>query len=360
MAKVTGIYKITNTQTGKVYVGSALSIERRIDKHMKDLKAGTHHSSKLQRSYAKWGMAAFVHEVLEVVAVPADLLVREQRWIDTLDACRGGYNMRPRAESNLGHKFTPESRARLSAALKGIKRTPEQVAALRLRMQGKPFPAEALAKARLANSKRVITPEERQRRADRARNISDETRAKRSASMKGKTWSPESRAKLSASLKACGWKPSAEHIAKLRAIHTGCKRSDAFKQNLRDKFKGRPCHANARRGVSLANRVRVWSEVSRQRLAESQKARWSDDLRQAQSEKMRSFRHTDESKAKIAASNSRRVYSEETLRKMSESQKGRKQSPEVVARRTATRLANLAAKKAAQTVLPGKNYSLGL
>ncbi|MFM0405286.1 NUMOD3 domain-containing DNA-binding protein [Paraburkholderia dipogonis] len=346
--------------TGKVYVGSAINIDRRLDKHMKELKAGTHHSSKLQRSYDKWDASAFVHAVLELVAAPADLLVREQFWIDALDACRNGYNMRPRAENNLGHKFTLESRARLSAALKGIKRTPEQVAALSLRMQGKPFPVAALVKASLVNSTRVWTPEMRAANAERARNISDETRAKRSASMRGTTMSPESRAKLSASLRACGWKPSPEHIAKLRAINTGCKRSEAFKQNLRDKFRGRPCHANARRAVSIANRVRIWSDASRLRAGESQKARWTDELRQAQSEKMRSFRHTDESKAKIAASNSRRGVSEETREKMRKALSGRKQDPEVVARRTATRLANIAAAKAARIPLPGQNYSLDL
>lgn len=355
-----GIYKITNTSTGKVYVGSALNIERRLDKHMKELKAGTHHSSKLQRSYAKWGAVAFAHEVLEVVALPVDLLVREQYWIDALNACRNGYNMRPRADNNLGVKASAETRARQSAALKGVKRSPEYIAALRSRMKGKPFPREALEKAAEANGRRIYTPEMRAALAERARNISPEGRAKRSASLKGIKRTAEFCERLSRIHKERGVKPSAEHMEKLRLIHLGCKRSDAFKKNLSEKLKGRTTSEETRQKLSAARTGKARTAESRAKQSASLKASMTDERRALYAARSTGRKHSDETKAKIAESNRRRVYSEETLRKMSESQKGRKQSPEVVARRTATRLANIAATKAARILPLGQNYSLDL
>jgi group I intron endonuclease len=86
-----GIYKIINTATNKIYVGSSKNIEVRIRSHFSNLKNKKHHSVKLQRAYDKYGLSSFSHQILELCEIE-DLFVREQHWIDSLDSYHSGYN----------------------------------------------------------------------------------------------------------------------------------------------------------------------------------------------------------------------------------------------------------------------------
>ena len=61
-----GIYIIKNLANGKVYVGSSANISARWCKHRTALEAGTHHSVKLQRAWAKYGRDAFSFEVVAI------------------------------------------------------------------------------------------------------------------------------------------------------------------------------------------------------------------------------------------------------------------------------------------------------
>lgn len=95
-----GIYTITNSVTGDVYVGSSSNIQSRWSHHLSDLRKGTHHSSRLQRAFTKYGEKAFVFALIEEVPIDAILLLqREQYWLDTLQPA---YNARKQAERNSG------------------------------------------------------------------------------------------------------------------------------------------------------------------------------------------------------------------------------------------------------------------
>lgn len=78
-----GIYKITNTVNGKIYVGSSKVLEERWSRHVRELKQNIHHNIHLQRAWNKYGEENFSFDVLEVVE--SDLLVKEQYWIDKLN-----------------------------------------------------------------------------------------------------------------------------------------------------------------------------------------------------------------------------------------------------------------------------------
>lgn len=52
--KVAGIYQIRNIVNGKVYIGSAVNIERRWGMHKNRLKAGQHRNIHLQRAGQVW------------------------------------------------------------------------------------------------------------------------------------------------------------------------------------------------------------------------------------------------------------------------------------------------------------------
>lgn len=91
-----GIYKITNLDNGKVYVGQTDDIERRWRQHVSDLNAGKHHNIYLQNSWNIHGQDRYEFSIIELCEKD-ELREKEIYWIDKLRAYRGfedsnGYN----------------------------------------------------------------------------------------------------------------------------------------------------------------------------------------------------------------------------------------------------------------------------
>jgi group I intron endonuclease len=101
--------------TDKVYVGSSLNISKRWSRHRTDLRLSRHSNQHLQSSWNKYGERSFLFEILELTS---DLTVREQYWIDVLDACVYGYNLCPVARSSRGRPYNAIAAARQSAGLR--------------------------------------------------------------------------------------------------------------------------------------------------------------------------------------------------------------------------------------------------
>src|SRR5579884_504761 len=121
MAKGFGVYRIRNLLNGKVYVGStSTGFRRRWGMHRNRLRAGRHANQHLQAAWDKYGEAAFAFEVLEVVADAAEVLPREQDWLDRLEPWRPevGYNISPTAGSCLGYRHDASARRKMSLALR--------------------------------------------------------------------------------------------------------------------------------------------------------------------------------------------------------------------------------------------------
>lgn len=108
-----GVYKITINN--RIYIGSAVNLERRKNAHLYSLRRQDHCNIKMQRSYNKH--KSFIFEVLEYCSCH-DLINREQWYIDTL---RPFFNVCQIAGSTLGIKHTEETRAYLSEIRKGKK-----------------------------------------------------------------------------------------------------------------------------------------------------------------------------------------------------------------------------------------------
>lgn len=195
-----GVYQILHAASGKVYVGSAVHLEKRHAQHQRMLRAGKHHNVKLQRAWDKYGEGAFVFKVLEHVPEPATLLQREQAWIDALDAVAKGFNLTPTAGSILGMKFTNESKRRMSSAATGKTKSPEHVANVAAALRGRKMTDEQRQKMRDAKLGKKRGPH------------SAETKARMSAAAAGKKKSPEHVAALKAA--AIGRKQSPETRAK--------------------------------------------------------------------------------------------------------------------------------------------------
>lgn len=157
--KKPGVYAIRNVVTGEVYVGSSANCKRRWKDHRGALK---HHRRTaiplLQKAWDAHGAENFEFVFLEEVEDLRLLLEREAHWIAHFDSHVRGYNMTPtgtakgvlrsaqtRARMSANHRRenSPETRAKISAARKGTKLSPEALAKRRLNYKLSP---EALAK----------------------------------------------------------------------------------------------------------------------------------------------------------------------------------------------------------------------
>lgn len=126
ISRTSGIYKITCTPTGKIYVGSAIDLHERKTAHFCDLRAQRHCNVYLQNAWNKHGESAFIFVIIELVLLPF-LIEREQYWIDRLQVCnpRKGFNLMPTAGSPLGYTYSEETRKKISAAHRGKPKSDE-------------------------------------------------------------------------------------------------------------------------------------------------------------------------------------------------------------------------------------------
>ncbi len=76
-----GVYKIENTLTGVLYIGSTVEVSKREREHFSALRCGTHRNQYLQRAFDKYGRSAFNTSILEYCSKP-ELTAVEQYWIN--------------------------------------------------------------------------------------------------------------------------------------------------------------------------------------------------------------------------------------------------------------------------------------
>jgi len=164
-----GIYKIENLKTNKVYIGSAVSLTKRFRCHISTLRSGKHRNDKLQKSFNKHGENCFEFKVLIECEVK-DLLMYEQMLIDFYNAVQGGYNIAPVAGSGLGKKHTEETKEKMRKAweirrMKPLKPLSEEakkkISESKIGKKRKPFTDEAkrnMSLSRMGNKNRLGIP----------------------------------------------------------------------------------------------------------------------------------------------------------------------------------------------------------
>lgn len=87
-----GIYKITNTLTGKIYVGQSQNVYEREIEHFTALRRGKHPNHEMQKDWNK-NNRGFRFDVIELCGLNL-LNEREKYWIDKLDSMSPhGYNL---------------------------------------------------------------------------------------------------------------------------------------------------------------------------------------------------------------------------------------------------------------------------
>jgi group I intron endonuclease len=120
-----GIYKITNSVNGKVYIGSTFckgGFKRRWIVHKSGLKRGKHPNKHLQSAWNKYGEFVFIFELIEIITDYTILLEREQYYIDSHQSFNDkiGYNISKNASAPmLGRSHTEESKKKIGKASEG-------------------------------------------------------------------------------------------------------------------------------------------------------------------------------------------------------------------------------------------------
>lgn len=181
------IYAIRNKDSGKAYIGSAVDRCRRWKYHKNRLRLGKHHSQYFQNAWNLHGGDAYEWVVLEDLTEACNGLTKgqvgdllcyhEDWWTQQQRDGKGSYNLREISKSNLGVKYSDESKRRMGAWQVGKKHSPETIKKLSEARKGKPSPM-------------------------RGKTFSAEARANMSRAAKGKVFSPEHKAKLVAVLEA--------------------------------------------------------------------------------------------------------------------------------------------------------------
>ena len=137
-----GVYKITNQINNKIYIGSSVTLKKRLVQHKSNMKGNRHRNRYLQRAYNKYGEDNFVFEIL-IYCDPDMCIYYEQRFIDFY---RPEYNLNPASKNCLGRKLTDEHKRNISIGAKGRKHSDETKRKIGKRRLGKKHSKEAKRK----------------------------------------------------------------------------------------------------------------------------------------------------------------------------------------------------------------------
>jgi group I intron endonuclease len=196
---IPGVYRILCLVTGRSYVGSSGNIRDRWRRHKQALNEARHHSILLQHAWRKYGALAFSFTILQVCENNAERITAEQHWIDNLHAAKRGhgYNRAPFAGTVATTLRSAATRRRIAIATTGRKASSETRAKMSASRKGRP--AWNLGLSHSAATRRKMSEGQRDHRR-RNPVESAETSARRSRAKKGLTKSPEHRAKIAATL----------------------------------------------------------------------------------------------------------------------------------------------------------------
>lgn len=229
MDRAAFVYLLTNTITGKCYIGICASkVQRRWRRHCNSAAANkprNRNCPALHGAIRKYGEAVFTIETLyEAVNWQEACKVERGLIAQYGTMAPNGYNLTAGGEGNLGCKFSDEERSRRSTAVKGKPLSAEHRAKIGAAHRGVPKSPEHIARMVQGSLKWRSEPEnkamlrEKSKSPERAaiarvnmqkaiasnfgRSPGAETRAKMSAWQIGKRHSEETKAKIAAKARA--------------------------------------------------------------------------------------------------------------------------------------------------------------
>lgn len=120
-----GVYKISNTVSGKCYIGISKHCNQRVSQHISMLRRGKHDNHHLQRAWDKYGEESFTFSLIEKFDMnevdKEHVLLREIYWIDFYDSYRHGYNQSKGGDGSPFVQFSEERNKKISESSRGRK-----------------------------------------------------------------------------------------------------------------------------------------------------------------------------------------------------------------------------------------------
>ena len=114
------IYKITNTQNGKVYIGQTVqTLNQRIAKHKQRMRSGA--NMPLYCAFRKYGIESFTFEIIDTANSADELNEKEIYWISHFNSMHpNGYNLTAGGAGTFEYHHTQEDRKRMSRLKEGV------------------------------------------------------------------------------------------------------------------------------------------------------------------------------------------------------------------------------------------------
>lgn len=139
-----GVYRITDVETGRFYVGSSVNIANRWRQHQYRLIRGTHPNPILQALWNANPERVRIETIQHCQMNKEEILAAEQAALDAagVGSNRMCMNVLPVAGSHLGRKRSAETLAAMSAAQLGRVHTEAAKAKMRAAKIGKPLSDE--------------------------------------------------------------------------------------------------------------------------------------------------------------------------------------------------------------------------
>lgn len=161
-----GIYMISSIIGNRIYVGSTVNFWVRYSAHKNQLISRCHHSQHLQRFVEKNGLDCLHFSIVEIVGDEADLLKREQFYLDSYRPFgKNGFNTNIYSTNRKGVACTQETKSKISLSKigtephnKGKQMSPEQKKKLSIARTGYKLSDESKAKRRETIRSRGIKP----------------------------------------------------------------------------------------------------------------------------------------------------------------------------------------------------------
>lgn len=207
---VCAVYKITNEQNGKVYIGGSSNVRDRRQQHNWEFEHGSHHVTEMQKDYNNYP-DSFRFDVIEYCSAE-DLVELERKYIAEYDAMNPahGYNResggnKDKTISDETKKIWSDHRKGEGAAMYGKHHTEETKRKLSEARKGYRLPEASIRQ--MAETKR-------------GSHHTLETRMKMSRTRKGKKLSPE-------------------HCASMSKARKGIVFSEEWKQHISEGRKGK-------------------------------------------------------------------------------------------------------------------------
>lgn len=187
-----GVYTITNSIAGKMYLGGSENLKRRWRLHLSRLRNNIHPNKFLQEAFNQDTKDAFTFDSL-IICDKESTLFFEQRCLDFWLPKGRLYNICPRADSRLGAVWSLEATQRIAQARTGhvtSEETKTRISKAQMgRTKGPLSDAHKKAFSRLGRE-HLIETKEKISKALIGRILSEETKQKISTALSGKARPP--------------------------------------------------------------------------------------------------------------------------------------------------------------------------